>query len=198
MKLNKIKYSSCLVVFGGCADRFVSSYKPGITLEDRFMAAGSVPDIKGVDFYQNWDIGKDTVDEVKGYLKKYNLDPTTIVTDVSSLIECARGGFTNPDRKARDKAIEHCKEAMDLAEKINCKTINFWFGQDGYDYSFQIDHEKALKNFISITKDMADYNQDINIGLEYKPREPRNYCFRVYVFSTLYWHNSNSQINKKN
>lgn len=177
MLLNKIKYATGIWVLRECSDRFLSPYSKHITLEDRYKAAASIPDIKGVDMYQGADISPDNLDEVNGYLSKYNLEPVCITTNVSSLSECYKGGLTSPDKKARDVALNNCKIALDMAEKINCSAVNFWFGQDGYDYSLQMDHLKALNNLVKLIGEIADYKPKVMIGIEYKIREPRNYCY---------------------
>ncbi|MCL5986294.1 MAG: sugar phosphate isomerase/epimerase [Actinobacteria bacterium] len=185
MKLQPIKYATTLAVFGPCSDRFISSYKSKVSLESKFRAAASVPSIEAVDMYGNWDITRKNVDEVKSYLKKYDLVAINVTQDTSSLVECARGGVASPDKKVREIAIEHCRTAIDLAAMIDCPVVDFWFGQDGYDYCFQMDHVKAYSNLISIIRDMADYNPEIDIGIEYKPREPRNYCYISSMAKTI-------------
>ncbi|MHB1348184.1 MAG: sugar phosphate isomerase/epimerase family protein, partial [Candidatus Humimicrobiaceae bacterium] len=162
-----------------------SPYSEPVTLEGRYKAAANIPDIKGVDMYQGADISPDSLDEVGGYLTKYNLEPVCITANVTSIRECSRGGLSNPDKKARDIALRNYKIAIDIAKKIDCKTVNFWLGQDGYDYFLEMDYLKALNNIITLIRELADYNNKINIGIEYKIREPRNYCFMSSMAKTL-------------
>lgn len=195
MKLNDIKYATGIWVVRECSDRFLSPYSQPVSLEDRYKAAASVADIKGVDMYQGADLNPENIDMVAGYLKKYKLEPVCITVNISSLPECSKGGLTNPDKKARDIAYKSCIEAIDMADKIKCKNVNFWFGQDGYDYVLQMDHLNALKNLITLISELAEYKSNINIGIEYKIREPRNYCYISNISKAILLI---EKINKKN
>ncbi|MCL4377772.1 MAG: sugar phosphate isomerase/epimerase [Actinobacteria bacterium] len=185
MKLNKMKYATGIWVLRECSDRFLSPYSQPIALKDRYDAAASIPDIKGVDMYQGADINPDNLNEVADYLTKYNLEPVCVTAGIASICECSKGGLSNPDAKVRDIALKNYKIAIDMAKKINCKTVNFWLGQDGYDYPLQMDHLKALNNIITLIRELADYNPKVNIGIEYKIREPRNYCYISSLAKTL-------------
>jgi xylose isomerase len=72
-----------------------------------------------------------------------------------------------------------------MARKLNCKTLNIWPGQDGYDYTLQSNlvQERAwLKDAIQTVAAAAP---DIRFALEYKPKEPRNFSFMARASDTL-------------
>lgn len=84
---------------------------------------------------------------------------------------------------------------MDIAPKLNCDLLDVWFGQDGYDYSFQSDFIKAWNLIIDGLKECAEYRSDIKLGIEYKPKEPRTHIYIGTIGKTLVLLN---KVNKDN
>jgi len=84
---------------------------------------------------------------------------------------------------------------MDIAPKLNCDLLDVWFGQDGYDYSFQSDFIKAWNLIIDGLKECAEYRSDIRLGIEYKPKEPRTHIYIGTIGKTLVLLN---KVNKDN
>jgi xylose isomerase len=66
---------------------------------------------------------------------------------------------------------------MDWAAELGCPYVDAWFGQDGYDYSFQADFPQAwhwLREGLAVC---AAHNEGVRILVEYKVKEPRTHCF---------------------
>jgi xylose isomerase len=63
--------------------------------------------------------------------------------------------------------------------------MTLWMGQDGFDYSFQMDYEHAWANTIDAMIEVADHNPAIDIALEYKPNEPRAFALMPDAATTL-------------
>jgi xylose isomerase len=74
---------------------------------------------------------------------------------------------------------------IDVAAELGCTLINIWPGQDGYDYPFQGNFDEAQHQFVEAIQACADHNKDINIALEFKPKEPRNYSYLARTADTL-------------
>ena len=85
------------------------------------------------------------------------------------------GDFTNPDEELRTKAIQYCKEAVDICRELGGTYITLWMENDGFDYAFQLDYEEAWNQLIDAFREVADYAPDLKISIEYKPFEPRNF-----------------------
>jgi xylose isomerase len=49
--------------------------------------------------------------------------------------------------------------------------------QDGWDYPFQTNYTAARREIIEGLRECADHRKDVTIGVEYKMREPRVFCF---------------------
>jgi xylose isomerase len=95
------------------------------------------------------------------------------------------GAFTNPEKAVRRLAIDETKKGIDLATSLDCETMTLWMGQDGLDYSFQANFSKMWDDTIMAMQEIADYNQNINISIEYKPNEPRAFSLMPDAATTL-------------
>ena len=101
----------------------------------------------------------------------------SIIPDTFANKDYCRGSFTNNDPKIRRQAIDYSKQMCDVAMEMDCEVMNFWLGQDGYDYSFQADYTEAWKYLCDGLAECSQHNKQTRILVEYKPNEPRKYCF---------------------
>lgn len=97
----------------------------------------------------------------------------------------AIGAFTNPDRAIRRKAIDQTREALDICSRLGADQLTLWMGQDGFDYTFQVDYARAWDDTIEAMAEAADHNPDVDIAIEYKPNEPRAYALMPDIGTTL-------------
>lgn len=95
------------------------------------------------------------------------------------------GAFTNPDGSVRESAIEETKRGLDVLAEMGGGLMTLWMGQDGFDYSFQMDYARAWAATIEAMAEVADHNPDIEIALEYKPNEPRAFALMPDAATTL-------------
>jgi sugar phosphate isomerase/epimerase len=197
MKISKeIKIGSTSSIFGGHPDRFVAEgYKDNKSIEYKFEMFTKVPNLKGVDLSAGGDINTKNVSEIKELLHKFDLIPAAITADIVNGRAFSMGSVCSPDKSIRELSWLKVKESIDLAIEINCEMVNLWFGQDGYDYCFQVDYIDAYKKMLNFLKRAADYNPNINIAVEYKPIEPRKKLFMSTAAFTLAFIN---EINKSN
>ena len=95
------------------------------------------------------------------------------------------GGFTNPDKKVRQAAIDLTLKGLDKLAELDGSLMTLWLGQDGFDYSFQADYNTLWDRTIEALAIICDHNTDIDVALEYKPNEPRSYSLMPDVGSNL-------------
>lgn len=182
----ELKFGACLPVFDSCADRYViSGYGKKKTLEELFISASEVEDIKGIELVGNWHINEANFDFVKSLLERTKLEVAMVVPDLWTQGKWGLGSFTSKDHKIRSEALKEVKRTIDMALALNCDKIDLWFGQDGYDYSFQADFSLAWKQLIEGVQECADYNPNIKICIEYKLKEPRTHLFINSAAKTL-------------
>lgn len=95
------------------------------------------------------------------------------------------GAFTNPDPVVRRAAIDETKRGLDALAEMGGNLMTLWMGQDGFDYSFQMDYARAWGDTIDAIVEVADHNPQIDIALEYKPNEPRAFALMPDAATTL-------------
>lgn len=95
------------------------------------------------------------------------------------------GAFTHPDPDVRRAAIDKTKRGLDALAEMGGSLMTLWMGQDGFDYSFQMDYAQAWGATIEAMTEVADHNPTIDIALEYKPNEPRAFALMPDAATTL-------------
>jgi L-rhamnose isomerase len=96
-----------------------------------------------------------------------------------------RGAFTNPDRAVRRDAIDLTKRGIDAARQMDAPMMTLWLGQDGFDYGFQCDYAAVWAAEIAGIAEVAAYDPDCMISIEYKPNEPRAFSLLPDAATTL-------------
>jgi xylose isomerase len=95
------------------------------------------------------------------------------------------GAFTHPDPTVKRAAIDETKRGLDALAEMGGNLMTLWMGQDGFDYSFQMDYKRAWGDTIEAMIEVADHMPAINIALEYKPNEPRAFALMPDAATTL-------------
>ncbi len=95
------------------------------------------------------------------------------------------GAFTNPDPKIRREAIDLTKRGIDAARAVNANLMTIWLGQDGFDYSFQVDYGRIWQDEVDAIREVAEHDSDCQISIEYKPDEPRSFSLLKDMATTL-------------
>ena len=95
------------------------------------------------------------------------------------------GAFTHPNQAVRRTAIDETKRGLDVLAEMGGNLMTLWMGQDGFDYSFQMDYARAWGDTIEAMIEIADHNPKIDIALEYKPNEPRAFSLMPDAATTL-------------
>ncbi len=189
MEIRKeIDFGTTIALWGPCPDRFLSQgYKKDTSFEQKIELISKIEDIKGVDLYGDWDVNLDNVHKVKEILDAHSLKTLLVTADLNSLPEFGRGSVASPIKSSRDLGWKKIKEAIDMAQILGSEMVDLWFGQDGYDYSFQIDYVWGWERIIQAIKDAAHYADEkgVKIALEYKPREPRTHIFTATTAKML-------------
>lgn len=111
---------------------------------------------------------------LNGYAMRYYDDETYKI-----------GAFTNPDPVVRRAAIDLTKRGIDSLAAAGGQLMTLWMGQDGFDYSFQVDYPALWQYTIDAIREVADHNPAIDVSIEYKPNEPRSFSLMPDVATTL-------------
>ena len=160
--------------FATYKDRYATEgYGPPVGLLEQIDKAGAVGDLAVVDL--NWPFaGFDgTLDDVKAALERNQLRAVAITPEIYNR-DYVKGSITNPDPAVRAQALKLLNEATELAKELGCDYVKLWFGQDGWDYPFQVDYHDIWKLAVDGLRELVGAHPEIKFVIEYKPREPRN------------------------
>ena len=169
-----LKYAIEASVFWPPADRVVSSgYKKPIDEKKVYKFVKEVEGVDGVELYYPYDF--DDVKKMKKILSREGLPVSAVGVGFFSEAKWQHGGVTSYDKKIRKDAIGIARRAMDAASELGAKILVFWPAHDGYDYYFQTDYQRKWDMLVESIKELASINNKVNIGIEYKPKEPRTH-----------------------
>jgi xylose isomerase len=181
-----MKFAIILGNLGNTCDRFLSSgYKDQPSKEEMVKQAAEIEGVSGIELVGSWDVAEDNVDEVGDLLGKYNLECVSIIPDHFSQKRWGKGTFSSKDPMVREQAVEETCKAAEIARKLNCRLINIWPGQDGYDYPLQSDYREERQWMKENLYTVCTRYPDIQFALEYKMKEPRTHCFLARCADTL-------------
>ncbi len=102
-----------------------------------------------------------------------------------TLPEFNLGAFTHPDRTVRASAIDLTRRGIDTLAEMGGALMTLWLGQDGFDYSFQMDYGRAWDDTIDAIQRVCDHNRAVDVAIEYKPNEPRAFALMPDLGATL-------------
>lgn len=165
-----------------------ASYWPGknrITTIDMLTRAATVPGLNAVDFNYPDHFEDSTVDELKQCINDQDIHLNGMAMRYYTDPAFKLGGFTNPDPRVRQAAIDLTREGIDKLSELGGSLMTLWLGQDGFDYSFQVNYQQLWDYTLEALAVICDHNRDIDISLEYKPNEPRSYSLMPDVGSNL-------------
>ncbi len=172
------KYSVILANVGSCSDRYMGGgYSKPFELDEMFDRVASIKGVTGVELVSTWNITTKNVEQVKANLSRTGLKLASIIPDHFGEMKWGKGAFTSKDPAIRKEAVSVTKEYMDIAAELGGNLISLWPGQDGYDYPFQGDYIREMEWFEQGVAECCAYRNDINIAIEYKVKEPRNFSY---------------------
>ena len=160
--------------FATYKDRYATDgYGPPVGLLEQIDRAGAVGDLAVVDL--NWPFADfdGSLDDVKAALERNHLRAVAITPEIYNR-DYIKGSITNPDPAVRAQSLKLLNEATELAKELGCDYVKLWFGQDGWDYPFQVDYHDIWKLAVDGLRELVSAHPEIKFVIEYKPREPRN------------------------
>lgn len=180
------KYSVILGNLGNTCDRFCSSYKSNPDTMDMLTAAAAIPYVKGTELVGTWDIRPDNSNDMKKALRDLGLQCVSIIPDLFADKTYWKGSYSSKEASIRRKAIDYTKQMCDIAHELDCKIINIWPGQDGYDYLLTADYAQEREWECEAVRELAQDYPDLTFALEYKPKEPRTHSYLARMADTLF------------
>jgi xylose isomerase len=170
-----MRFGAGIWLFGQFVDRYATdAYGPPVSTLEAIERAGAVGDLEVLDVNFPFSDPDITVEEVARALDDAGLKADTITPHIYTR-EFVSGAFTNPDPGVRQRALELCEEAMDVARRLGAPKVKLWPGQDGFDFPFQADYRQLWRLALDGVRTVAEMDDDIRISIEYKAKEPRTH-----------------------
>jgi xylose isomerase len=180
------KFSANINTFNACADRYVlDGYGNRLDTEQLIEASRKVPGLSGIELVGKWHVNDENLPAIKQQVQAAGLEVTCVTPDIWASDTWGKGSFSSHDRAVREEAVETVKRSMEWAKRLDCTIVDLWFGQDGYDYPFSADYTAQWERIIECTRECADHLPEVNLVIEYKPKEPRTHCTISTVGKTI-------------
>jgi xylose isomerase len=167
-------YAAGLWVFAQSAEKF-GSYTATATVREQIKLAASVPGLKGLELISPLHVTRENAHEVKGWLADAGLRAVSVNPYVWTEPAWLRGAFTSPDPEVRQQAIDRGKEAIEIGHILGTRQMCLWPGEDGWDYHFQADYRSLWEREAEGVRQLAEFDPETRIGVEYKHHEPRTH-----------------------
>ena len=181
------KYAAALIPWSSLVDRFLrQGYREALPTCERIRQAANLEVLDGVEMMYPFEVNAENISEIRAALSDSGLVLSAMGIPISGESRYANGTFTARDPQVRQAAIQRVKEGMDMCAELNGDRVYFFLGQDGCDYSFEVDYEEAWNRLAESVHAIAAHRRDIKICLEYKPHEPRRHIFYGDVGSALH------------
>jgi len=169
--------------FANTGTRFGKFLQPAAatTVEEKFSDASQVHQLTGVcptiALHVQWDCpqGVQNADGIRKLADRYRVQPGSINPNLFQDQGYKYGSFGNPDKSVRDTALQHVKDSIEIARRLQSRDISMWFA-DGSNYpgTANIRHRKQW--FAENLKAChADLSPEQRLLIEYKPFEPAFY-----------------------
>jgi L-rhamnose isomerase/sugar isomerase len=151
------------------------------TTEEKFSDAGQIHLLTGVcptiALHVLWDCphGVQSTESIQQYASRYGVVPGSINPNLFQDQEYKYGSFGNPDPSVRQRALQHTRESIEIARRLNSRDISLWFA-DGSNYPGTANIRQRKKWF---EDGLRESHRELSPGqrmlVEYKPFEPAFY-----------------------
>lgn len=169
--------------FANTGTRFGKFLQPAAatSTEEKFSDAGQVHELTGVcptvALHVQWDCpnGLESTDEIKALALRYRVQPGSINPNLFQDQVYKFGSFGNPDKSIRNLALQHTKDSIEIAHRLQSRDISLWFA-DGSNYPGTANIRHRRRCFEENLKAChAELSQEQRLLVEYKPFEPAFY-----------------------
>ncbi|MGM0365440.1 MAG: sugar phosphate isomerase/epimerase family protein [Actinomycetota bacterium] len=175
----KFKISAGIWCLGTYAERYVpGGYFDEISLDQKLEIMSEVEGLDGIGI--EYPAGKLT-DDPKNLIQRfeeYGLRVGDISVEDYSDRRWKHGALATNEKKVWKENIRLCRQTVDFAREIPDAKVMIWPAHDGFDYPFQVNYEQGWNNMVAAYRQICDYDPEVEIGVEYKSKDPRQ---RQYI-----------------
>jgi L-rhamnose isomerase/sugar isomerase len=169
--------------FANTGTRFGKFIQPAAatTTEEKFSDASQVHLLTGscptIALHVLWDFpnGMNSTDDVQKFSERFGVRAGSINPNLFQDQEYKYGSFGNPEPAVRKRALEHVKESIEIARRLQCRDISMWFA-DGSNYPGTANIRQRKRWFEeSLRASHDELAPGQRLLVEYKPFEPAFY-----------------------
>jgi len=169
--------------FANTGTRFGKFIQPAAatTTQEKFSDAGQVHLLTGVcptiALHVLWDCpdGVRSTSDIKKFSEKCGVSPGSINPNLFQDQEYKYGSFGSPDPSIRQRALQHAKDSIEIAQELRSRDVSFWFA-DGSNYPGTANIRQRKEWFKEALKQShAELSPEQRMLIEYKPFEPAFY-----------------------
>ena len=169
--------------FANTGTRFGKFLQPAAatTTEEKFSDAAEVHRVTGIcptiALHVLWDLpqGLTSTKEISALSTGYGIQPGSINPNLFQDQTYKHGSFGNPDASIRKRALEHTKDSIEIAQRLNSRDISMWFA-DGSNYPGTANIRRRKAWFEDGLREAHSHlSPDQRLLIEYKPFEPAFY-----------------------
>ncbi len=169
--------------FANTGTRFGKFIQPAAatSTEEKFSDAGQVHLLTGVcptvALHVLWDCadGVNSTGDIENYSNRYGVLPGAINPNLFQDQEYKYGSFGNPDAAIRERALNHTKDSIEIARRLESRDISMWFA-DGSNYPGTANIRQRKGWFTEMLKEChRALSAEQRLLVEYKPFEPAFY-----------------------
>jgi len=184
--MGEYRIAAGLWCLGQTSDRFCpGGYSDEVSVREMIRRAGDVEGIDGVELHWDTDFVDLSFAQMRDLLKEHNLVCSNMNLNTFGYRKWKHGAFTSRDPQLRKEALELAAGAVTAAREMGCG-VGLWLGADGYDYPFQADYRQQWGLTVEGVRTVAQVDPTIDIGIEYKLKEPRTHMQIGSVAKALY------------
>lgn len=170
----KHAFAAGLWVFAESIEKH-GGYDKAVGIREQIRMAASVPGLKGLELIAPAHVSQENVKDVKQWLEEAEIEPIAVNPYLWTEEIWLHGAFTSPDPKVRRKAIDTAKLAIEIGHLLGTRKMCLWPGEDGWDYHFQADYRQLWDWEAEGIREIAEFDPETFIGIEYKHNEPRTH-----------------------
>jgi L-rhamnose isomerase/sugar isomerase len=169
--------------FANTGTRFGKYLQPAaaLTIAEKFSDAQQVHQLTGVcptlALHVLWDLpdGAADVERIAGLALRHGIQPGSINPNLFEDQSYKFGSFGNPDERVRQRALQHTRDSVAIARRLNSRDIVLWFA-DGSNYPGTANIRQRKRWFEENLKTLhGDVDRHQRLLIEYKPFEPAFY-----------------------
>src|SRR5215469_12041885 len=169
--------------FANTGTRFGKFLQPAAasTTEEKFSDAAEVHRVTGIcptiALHVLWDFpeGIGSTQQIAAWSTQYGIQAGAINPNVFEDQIYKHGSLANPDASVRSHALEHIKESIEIARRLDSRDISLWFA-DGSSYPGTANIRQRKQWFEEMLKQAhLELSPEQRLLIEYKPFEPAFY-----------------------